>query len=369
MSTAFEPITIGRYTARNRVVMAPMTRNRAYGPGASPTPLMATYYAQRADAGLIITESTQPSPIGQGFPNTPGLHGAEQVEAWRRVTAGVHERNGLIFAQLMHAGRVGHPSLHGGTLTPVGPSPVKAAGTVFTMDGPQEFVTPRALDRAGIKETIEDFASAARNAIEAGFDGVELHAGSGFLLHQFLSTNANQRDDEWGGSARRRGRFTVEVARAVADAVGADRVGLRIWPSHVYNDIVEDGHHDTYLALLDALNPLGLAYLHIAEGPDTELTHRLRERWTGTLILNPYTPGAFTGPESLKLIDDGAADLISYASLFMSNPDLPRRLRAGGPFNAPDFSRAYGGDHEGYTDYPALTCHQESGPSTLTNKL
>ncbi|MBC6458973.1 alkene reductase [Actinomadura sp. HBU206391] len=354
MTTAFEPVTVGRYTTRNRLVMAPMTRNRAYGPGAGPTELMATYYGQRASAGLIITEGTQPSPVGQGYPNTPGLHTAEQVEAWRRVTAAVHRQGGLIFAQLMHTGRIGHPSLYEEELTPVGASPVKAAGTVFTMKGPKEFVTPLPLDSAGITETVDDFVSSARNAIEAGFDGVELHGANGYLLHQFLSTNANRRDDEWGGSIEGRIRLTVEVTRAVADAVGADRVGLRISPANPFNDIVEDDHRDTYLALVDVLNRLGPAYLHIAEGPDTEFTGLLRERWGGTLILNPFTPGGYTGPEALKLIETGEADLVSFGALFMANPDLPRRLRAGGPFNTPDYTKAYGGEHDGYTDYPTL---------------
>jgi N-ethylmaleimide reductase len=355
VSLAFEPTTVGRYTLRNRVVMAPMTRNRAYGPGRGPTPLMATYYAQRAGAGLIIAESAQPSRIGQAHPNTPGLHSGEQVDAWRAVTHGVHEQDGLIFAQLMHAGRVGHPSLHEDNLIPVGPSPVKAAGTTFTPDGPQEFVTPRALDAAGIRATIEDYAAAARNAIAAGFDGVEVHAGYGFLPHQFLSTNANRRDDEWGGTVQGRIRFTVEVATAIADAIDADRLGVRISPVSGYQDIVEDNHRDTYLALLDALGPIGLAYLHIAEGIDTEFTDHLRERWNGTFILNPYTPGGYTGPEALKLIETGATDLVSYAALFLANPDLPLRLQSGGPFNTPDFSLAYGGDHRGYTDYPTLS--------------
>lgn len=354
MSQAFEPVSIGRYTARNRVVMAPMTRNRAYGPGASPTELMATYYAQRADAGLIITESTQPSRVGQGTPNTPGLHSAEQVEAWRAVTTRVHERNGLIFAQLMHAGRGGHPDLYENKLTPVGPSPVRASGMVFTANGPRPHVIPQPLDGAGIRDTIEDFVSSARNAIAAGFDGVELHGAHGHLLHQFLSTNVNRRGDEWGGTTQGRIRFPVEVAKAVADAIGADRLGLRISPVNPLIDIVEDNHRETYLALLDALNPLGLAYLHVAEGPDTEFTDQLRELWNGTLILNPFTPGAYTAPEALKLIDTGAADLVSFAALFLANPDLPRRLKAGGPFNTPDFGRAFGGDHQGYTDYPTL---------------
>jgi N-ethylmaleimide reductase len=255
----------------------------------------------------------------------------------------------------MHAGRVGHPSLHEDNLIPVRPSPVRAAGTTFGLDGPQEFVIPRALDAAGIRATIEDYASAARNAIAAGFDGVEVHAGYGFLPHQFLSTNANQRGDEWGGTVEGRIRFTVEVATAIADAIDSDRVGVRISPVSGYQDIVEDNHRDTYLALLAALRPIGLAYLHIAEGIDTELTDHLRERWNGTLILNPYTSGGYTGPEALKLIETGAADLVSFAALFLANPDLPLRLQHGGPLNTPDFTLAYGGDHRGYTDYPTLS--------------
>lgn len=355
MTTAFEPVKIGRYTARSRVVMAPMTRNRAYGARGTPTELMATYYGQRADAGLIITEGTQPSAVGQGYLNTPGLHTAAQVEAWQPVTTAIHEQGGLIFAQLMHTGRIGHPSLYEQDLTPVGASPVRATGSLHTPTGPQEFVTPQPLDADGIAATIADFAASARNAIEAGFDGVELHGANGYLLHQFLSTNANQRDDEWGGSVEGRIRLTVEVTRAVADAVGADRLGLRISPSNPYNDIVEDDHRDTYLALVDTLDPLGLAYLHIGEGPDTEFTAELRQRWHGTLILNPFTPGGYTGPEALKLVETGAADLVSFAALFLANPDLPRRLRVGGPFNSPDYGKAYGGTHEGYTDYPTLT--------------
>ena len=354
MTTAFDPVTVGRYTARNRVVMAPMTRSRAYGPGATPTDLMATYYGQRADAGLIITEGTQPSVIGQGYPATPGLHSSDQVQAWQKVTGAVHERGGLIFAQLMHTGRIGHPSLFEQELTPVGASPVAAAGSVYTVDGMQEFVTPEPLTADGIATTIADFVSAARNAIDAGFDGVELHGANGYLLHQFLSTNANLRTDEWGGTVEGRIRFTVEVVAAVAAAIGSDRVGLRISPANPYNDMVEDGHRETYRALVTALNPLGLAYLHIGEGPDPVLTPELRALWQGTLILNPFTPGAFTGPEALELIENGSTDMVSYAALFLANPDLPERLRAGGPFNMPDFPTAFGGDEHGYTDYPTL---------------
>ncbi|MGJ6966957.1 alkene reductase [Streptosporangium sp. G11] len=355
MTTAFDPFDLAGTVLANRIVMAPMTRSRAYGPGASPTPATAAYYAQRATAGLVITEGIQPSAVGQGYPATPGLHTAEQAAAWRTVTDAVHDEGGVIFAQLMHTGRIGHPSLLPGGLTPVGASPVAAAGQVYTAAGPQDFVTPRELTETEITATIADFTAAAHNAMTAGFDGVEVHGANGYLLHQFLSTNANRRTDRWGGGPDNRIRLAVETVRAVADAIGPHRTGLRISPSNPFNDIVEDGHHTTYRALTDALNPVGLAYLHIAEAGDRELTLDLRARWNGTLILNPHTPDAVTGPDQLDLITDGTADMISFGGLFLANPDLPARLAAGGPYNTPDPSTFYGGDHRGYTDYPALT--------------
>ncbi|SHF15581.1 alkene reductase [Streptoalloteichus hindustanus] len=354
MTTAFDPIDLAGLRLGNRIAMAPMTRSRAYGPGATPTPETAVYYSQRASAGLIISEGIQPSVVGQGYPNTPGLHSAEQVAAWRAVTDAVHEKGGVIFAQLMHTGRIGHPSLLPDGLVPVAPSAVRAAGQVFTGAGLLDFVTPVALTEEGIAETIADFVRAARNAVEAGFDGVELHGANGYLLNQFLSTNTNQRTDGWGGSVQGRIRFVVEVTRAVVDAIGANRVGLRISPANTYNDIAEDDHRDTYPALLDALNPLGLAYLHVAEGPDRELTGLLRKRWNSTFVLNPFTPDGSTGPEHLALVEDGSTDLVSFGALFLANPDLPARLAAGGPYNTPDRATFYGGDARGYTDYPAL---------------
>ncbi|MBA2638144.1 MAG: alkene reductase [Solirubrobacterales bacterium] len=354
MSRAFDPITVGRMELGNRIVMAPMTRSRANGADQTATPLMAEYYVQRAGAGLIITEGTQPSVIGQGYPNTPGLHSEAQIDAWRKVTSAVHDAGGLICAQLMHTGRIGHPDLYQEPLTPVGPSAVAAGGSAFTAEGFKAFVNPEPLSPQDITTTTEDFAAAARNAITAGFDGVEVHGAHGYLPHQFMSTNANQRDDEWGGSVEGRIRFTVAVSRAVADAIGPDRVGLRVSPANPFNDIVEDGHVETYPALVRALNPLGLAYLHVAETTDPALTPQLRALWDGVFMLNPATPGSHTGPEALKLIDDGAADLVSFARLFISNPDLPVRLAAGGPYTEPDMSKAYGGDHRGYTDYPPL---------------
>ncbi|HEV2635802.1 MAG TPA: alkene reductase [Actinocrinis sp.] len=354
MTSVFDPIDLPGSRLANRIAMAPMTRSRAYGPGASPTAATAAYYAQRASAGLIITEGTQPSAVGQGYPDTPGLHSAEQVAAWRTVTDAVHGAGGVIFAQLMHSGRIGHPSLLPAGLHPVGASPVAAAGQVYTADGPQTFVVPQELTEDDIAQTIADFADAAGKAVEAGFDGVELHGGNGYLLHQFLSTNANRRTDRWGGGPEGRIRLAVETVRAAADAIGAERVGLRISPANPYNDIVEDGHRDTYRALVAALEPLGAAYLHIAEAADRELTLELRKAWSGTLILNPGTTGRPTGPEDLHLVEDGVADMLSFATMFLANPDLPARLAAGGPYNAPVRKTFYGGDERGYTDYPAL---------------
>ncbi|MFF3380672.1 alkene reductase [Streptomyces sp. NPDC002680] len=354
MATAFQSYDLNGKQLANRIVMAPMTRSRAYGDGQCVTDLSATYYAQRASAGLIITEGTQPSVVGQGYPATPGIHSDEQVAAWRKVTDAVHAEGGVIYLQLMHTGRVGHPSLMG--LQPVGPSAVTAKGQVYTQTGPQDFVEPKELTEAEIRETIADYASAARNAIEAGFDGVELHGANGYLIHQFLAPNSNQRTDGWGGSPQARIRFAVETAKAVAEAIGADKLGFRISPGNPFNDIDESDRTDveaTYTALVDALAPLGLAYLHQMEAPEArDLTLRLRKQFPGTYILNPFTAPRPTGPEELQLIEDGTADLIAYGALFLANPDLPKRLAAGGPFSTPDPATFYGGDHTGYTDYP-----------------
>lgn len=354
MTTAFDPINLANTRLANRIVMAPMTRSRAYGPGATPTSLMATYYAQRASAGLIISESIQPSAVGQGYLDSPGLYSAEQVKAWQHVTDAVHEQGGIIFAQLMHAGRVGHPDLLPDGLLPVGPSPVSAMGQVHTRDGKKDFIAPLELTADAIARTIDDFADAARNAIHAGFDGVELHGANGYLLHQFLSTNANQRGDHWGGSVQGRIAFTVDVVNAVTAEVGADRVGLRISPANPLNDIVEEDYRETYRALVDALAPAGLAYLHVMEITDRELTADLRARFGGTFILNPATPDGVTDAGALGLVADGTADLVSFGALFLANPDLPARLATAGPFNAPHRATYYGGDERGYTDYPSL---------------
>ncbi|GLW33813.1 alkene reductase [Actinoplanes regularis] len=354
MATAFDGYDLGGTKLANRIAMAPMTRSRAYGPGLSPTSLMATYYAQRAGAGLIITEGVQPSVAGQGYTDTPGLHSDEQIAAWREVTDAVHAEGGVIFAQLMHAGRIGHPDTLPGDLVPVGPSAVRPAGQIFTPDGLRDFETPKELTEDEIAATIADFATAARNAISAGFDGVEIHGANGYLVQQFLSANANRRTDGWGGSIEGRVRFGVQVATAVADAIGADRVGFRISPANTYNDIAEEDVEELYTALVAGLAPLNLVYLHLMETSDRELTRRLRDRWPTAFLLNPLTHPEPTGPESLALIEDGTADVITFGALFLANPDLPARLAAGGPFNTPDLAKAFGGDHQGYTDYPTL---------------
>ncbi|MEU7866911.1 alkene reductase [Dactylosporangium sp. NPDC049140] len=355
MTTAFEPFRLGSVELANRIVMAPMTRGRAYGPDATPTDLMADYYAQRASAGLIVTEGTQPSIVGQGYPDTPGLHSAGQVDAWRKVTDAVHRAGGVIFAQLMHAGRIGDAGFLPGDLVPVGPSAVAAQGQVYTHEGPKPFPTPRPLTEADIAQTVDDFARAARNAIAAGFDGVELHGANGYLIHQFLSSNANRRTDGWGGTIEGRVRFATEVTTAVAAAIGGDRVGLRISPGNPLHDIAEDDLEQAYKTLVAGIAGLSLSYLHIVEAPGRRaLTAGLRAQWPGALILNPDTHPAPTGPDALALIEDGTADLISYGALFLANPDLPARLAGGGPFNTPDRTGFFGGDHRGYTDYPPL---------------
>ncbi|MER6998403.1 alkene reductase [Streptomyces sp. NPDC000410] len=357
MTTAFDPIDLSGTQLANRIAMAPMTRSRAHGPGLTPTDSVVEYYAQRASAGLIITEGIQPSVIGQGYPNTPGLHSREQVAAWREVTDAVHAKGGRIFAQLMHAGRIGHPVIWPDQeLVSVAPSAVTPAGQLFTGEGLQDFVPPRELSGDEVRATIGEYVDAARNAIEAGFDGVELHGANGYLIHQFLSTNTNRRTDEWGGSVENRIRFAVEVTRAVADAIGAGRTGLRISPGNTYNDIAETDTEATYTALVGALEPLGLGYLHVVEmvPGHRELTLALRKASTSTFILNPFTDGP-TGPDALALVEDGVADIVAYGALFLANPDLPARLAAGGPYNTPDTATFFGGDDKGYIDYPALT--------------
>ncbi|MYY81502.1 MULTISPECIES: alkene reductase [unclassified Streptomyces] len=354
MTTAFDSIDLSGTPLRNRIAMAPMTRSRA-AEGGLATDLTAAYYVQRASAGLIVTEGIQPSVVGQGYPDTPGLHSADQIAAWRKVTDAVHAAGGTIFAQLMHAGRVGHPVLLPDGLINVGPSPVAADGQVYTAEGPKDFITPHELTDAEIRATVADFATAARNAVDAGFDGVELHGANGYLIHQFLAPGSNRRTDAWGGSPENRVRFAVAVASAVAEEIGASRTGFRVSPGNPANGVSEPDPEPEYTALAKELGALGLAYLHVVEvGDIRDLTVRLRQDFGGTLVLNPHSEGP-TGPDALALVEDGTADIVAFGALFLANPDLPARLKAGGPYNTPDRATYYGGTEKGYTDYPSLT--------------
>ena len=351
MTDLFAPYQLGRLSLKNRFVMAPLTRNRA-GAGEAPTALNAEYYAQRAGAGLIVSEGTQPSAVGQGYPHTPGLHTDEQVAGWRLVADAVHARGGTIVAQLMHAGRVGHPDISG--LPSVAPSAIAAAGQVFTPNGMQDHPVPRALETDELPGVVAEYVDAARRALEAGLDGVELHAANGYLLHQFLADGSNQRTDAYGGSPENRARFVVEVATAVAQAVGADRVGIRISPGNAFNDMAESEVEQTYAALVEGIAPLGLLYLHVLEGPDTTYAEPLTKAFDGPVISNDGFTTTSTLEHAQEVVDAGRADLVAFGRAFIANPDLVERLRTGAGLNEPDEATFYGGAEHGYTDYPAL---------------
>ncbi|MER6324649.1 MULTISPECIES: alkene reductase [Streptomyces] len=352
MTSLFDTYRLGALTLPNRMVMAPMTRVRAAAGGLA-TPSMATYYAQRATAGLIVSEGVQPSPVGQSNPGTPGLHTDEQVAAWRPVTAAVHANGGRIFAQIMHGGRVSHPDTTG--MRPVGPSAVPAVGEVFTPTGPQPVPTPRALESAEVPEQAESYAGAARRAVDAGFDGVELHGANGYLISQFLSSNANLRTDRYGGSVANRIRFAVEAVSATVEAVGADRTGIRLSPAGTFWGVEETGVLDLYTELLAELSRLRIAYVHLEATADEEVLVALRRAWPGALVMNPVLP---MGPKQTGREDADhwlglGADLISFGRGFVANPDLVERLRAGLPLAPVDEATYYQGGDAGYLTYPA----------------
>ncbi|GAA3896245.1 alkene reductase [Streptomyces gulbargensis] len=357
-SPLFEPARLGPLRLANRLVMAPMTRNRAGATGV-PEPIMATYYAQRATAGLIIAEATTPNAVGATYPNIPAIHDDRHVAGWRRVTDAVREAGGQMFLQLQHGGRVGHPETSG--IHPVAPSPVPLPGTIFTPSGHRESVVPREMTEKDIRATVADFAAAARRAVDAGFAGVEVHSANGYLLHQFLSSATNRRTDGYGGTVDNRIRFTVEVVRAVAEAVGPERVGVRLSPGVTANAMEEDDVDAVYPALVGALRDLGLAYLHLVfADPDAPLFRTLRAAWPGTLIANPALPWpgplpADGGRAAGERLLAAGADLIALGRSFLANPDLVARLRTGAPLNPiRDAHLMYVGGETGYTDYPAL---------------
>jgi len=353
----FSPFRLGPLELPNRVVMAPMTRNRA-GPGNVPTALNATYYAQRAGAGLIVSEATQVSPQGVGYPGTPGIHSAEQVAGWKLVTDAVHGAGGRIFLQLWHVGRISHPSLQPGGALPVAPSAIAPAGQAWTTNGMEAFVTPRALETSEIPGIVEDFRRGARNAREAGFDGVELHGANGYLIDQFLRDGTNKRTDRYGGSTSNRARFLIEVTQALIGEWGGERVGVRLSPTNPYNDIADSNPAATFSTAARELNQLGVGYLHIVEpGPGDPVAAGempdigfFRKIWRGPLIANK----GYDLERANAVLRNGDADLVSFAALYLANPDLDERFRRGGPFNAPDRKTFYGGAAKGYTDYPAL---------------
>ena len=352
----FSPYRLGDLPLPNRILMAPMTRSRA-GAGSVATRLMAAYYEQRASAGLIVTEATQVSTQGVGYPGTPGIYSDEQVAGWKLTTDAVHRGGGRIFLQLWHVGRISHPSLQPGGALPVGPSAIAAQGEVYTAAGPQKFVAPRALDAAEIPGIVRDFAEGARRAQAAGFDGVEVHGANGYLIDQFLRDGANQRTDQYGGSVENRTRFLREVTEAVIGVWGPQRVGVRVSPVSGFNSMSDSDPHQTFTYAAKLLDGLKVVYVHVVEAlsekprPAGRVTPLIRTNYKGTLIAN----GGYDLNSGNEAVASGEADLISYGVLFLANPDLPTRFQRGASeLNPPRQKTFYGGDQNGYTDYPAL---------------
>ncbi|MGE5026866.1 MAG: alkene reductase [Betaproteobacteria bacterium] len=350
----FTPLQLGLHTLGNRLVMAPLTRNRA-GTGNVPQPINVEYYRQRATAGLIISEGSQISPSAVGYPATPGIHSPEQIAGWKQVTDAVHGRGGRIFLQLWHCGRISHPSLLPDNALPVAPSAIRPQGEVFTYQGPQPFVTPRALETGEIPGIVEDYRQAAKNALAAGFDGVEIHAANGYLLDQFIRDGANQRTDAYGGSLEGRSRLLLEVAAAVTGVWGADRVGVRLSPINSFNDMRDSNPQKTFEFMAAALNAFDLAYLHGMEldfGPaphDFDFA-RFRRCFKGRYMAN----GGYDQVRANAALASGYADMVAFGVPFLANPDLPERFARSAPLNTPDPGTFYGGNEKGYTDYPFM---------------
>ena len=367
----FTPLQLGPYTLRNRIVLPPLTRSRSTQPGNIANELMAEYYQQRSSAGFMVSEGTQIEPRGQGYAWTPGIHSTEQIAGWQKVTRAVHDAGGVIFAQLWHVGRVSHTALQPEGQAPVAPSAILASQVkVFIETAPgsgmlSEPSMPRELTTAEVRELVQYYAQAARNALQAGFDGVELHCANGYLVNQFISAHSNQRGDEYGGSLDNRLRFLREITQAVAEVVGPQRLGVRFAPlfsstdeERVYLGLVEDDPQATYLAAIRHLEELGIAYLSLAEA-DWEGAEELPEsfRWavrrafSGRILY----AGRYDAPRAAAAIEAGWADLIGFGRSFIANPDLPTRIAHGWPLNALDSASMYGGTAQGYTDYPRYT--------------
>ena len=349
MSTLFDTLPVGNLILKNRVVMAPMTRSRADDAGLVGD-LTVTYYHQRASAGLIVSEATNVSAMAKGYLNTPGIFTDAQVAAWRKVTEGVHDAGGKIFLQLFHTGRIALPDFLPGNVAPVAPSAVAAQGQNFTLEGMKPFVTPRALELSEIPGVITEFRQATENAFEAGFDGVELHAASGYLVQQFLMASANQRTDEYGGSLQNRMRFLHDALNAMVSVRGPERVGVKFSPQMPFNSIAEPDAAAEYPQIIESLNGKGLAYVHVAKNNAVEWHDLLRPKYKGT-----YFAGAGLNKETATvLLTDDKADAAVFGTLFLANPDLPERFKQDAPLNAPDKETFYQGGAHGYTDYPAL---------------
>jgi N-ethylmaleimide reductase len=361
----FSPLRLGPHDLAHRVVMAPLTRARALQPGNIPGPLNAEYYAQRTTkGGLIIAEATQVRADGQGFPQTPGIHSAEQVAGWRLVTDAIHAKGGVVYLQLWHVGRISHSSLHPAEGLPVAPSAIALDAKTFAADWQLvPFETPRALTTAEVGGLVEDYAHGARLALEAGFDGVEIHGANGYLIEQFLQSRSNLRTDIYGGSIENRTRLLLEVTDAVTSVWGADRVGVRLSPWGIANGSGEDDPEALYTYAIDALAARQLGYLHLIEPrasgtgkadidrpEQPQATRVFRPRWPGVLI----GAGNYTRDSAIAAVESGTPDAVAFGRAFIANPDLPARLERGAPLNPYDRPTFYGGDAKGYTDYPAL---------------
>ena len=364
MITLFDPLKLGEIVLNNRIIMAPLTRMRSRQPGNVPYALNAEYYAQRSSAGLIISEATQISPLGQGYPATPGIHSQEQVEGWKLVTEAVHNNRGKIFLQLWHVGRISHSSFHPAEGLPVAPSAIRPSGTVFTIDWKQApYETPRALELKEIPDIIAQYKQAAVNAKAAGFDGVEVHGANGYLLDQFLQDGSNKRTDRYGGSIENRARLLLEAVDAAIEVWGKGRVGVRLSPYGTFNDMGDSDPVKLFTYVISQLDVRGIAYIHVIEpratgagGGDSVYENApctsalFRKFFKGVFI----SAGGYTYETAKEAVAGGSADAVAFGRIFIANPDLPERFKQNAPLNKYNRATFYGGSHTGYTDYPAL---------------
>jgi len=349
MKTLFEKVTVGGNELTNRMVMAPMTRNRADENG-DPNDLMVEYYNQRSSFGLIITEGTAPAHVGKAYPGIPGIYTESQIAGWKKVTQAVHTAGGRIFIQLMHSGRISHTKITG--LDPISASAVKPAGELFTGTGMDPFETPKEMSPQDLSETKAAFVSAAKNAITAGFDGVELHAANGYLLHQFIAPNSNIRTDEYGGSIENRCKFVIEVLEAVIEAIGADKTAIRISPNGTFNDVAETEVEETYTYLINAIKNSGLAFLHVSNQAGFDSIPFVRKLYSGSIVANSGYADKTKVETAKRIIESEEADLFSFGRMALANPDLPKRLAQGLELNSGDSKTFYSRGPIGYTDYP-----------------